>query len=142
MPNRTYALEWLRFAQKNFDTAILLFEANHYEDIIGIELQQTLEKLFKALFAYNNTKIPKDHDLVKLYFMMEEQIGFLDEDSIMLLRIATDYYKEDRYPNPSYTLPPKEEIEQVLKITHLLFDTITKKMQINIKDIKEISNEA
>ena len=137
MPNKTYALEWLRFAQKNLDTATLLFEANHYEDIIGIELQQAIEKLFKALFAYNNIKIPKDHDLVKLYFMMEEQIGFLDEDDVMLLRIATDYYKEDCYPNPSYALPSRKEIEKVCHFTAILFDKITKQMQIDIKEIKQ-----
>ena len=25
------------------------------------------------------------------------------ENEIVLLRIATDYYKEDRYPNPNYS---------------------------------------
>lgn len=39
MANRTYAQEWLTFSKKNLDTALLLFNANHYEDIIGIELQ-------------------------------------------------------------------------------------------------------
>jgi hypothetical protein len=45
MANKTYAQEWLTFAIKNLDTAKLLYDVNHYEDIIGVELQQTLEKL-------------------------------------------------------------------------------------------------
>jgi len=45
MANTVYAKEWLTFAKKNFDTAKLLFEVNHYEDIIGVELQQVLEKV-------------------------------------------------------------------------------------------------
>ena len=44
MSNKPYAKEWLIFANKNLETAILLFEANHYEDIIGVEIQQSLEK--------------------------------------------------------------------------------------------------
>ncbi len=68
MANKTYAKEWLMFSKKNLDTAKLLYEVNHYEDIIGIELQQSLEKLLKSIFANENIKIPKDHDLVKLYY--------------------------------------------------------------------------
>jgi len=49
MANKTYAKEWLVFAMKNLNTAKLLYEANHYEDIIGIELQQVLEKVLKSM---------------------------------------------------------------------------------------------
>ncbi len=71
MANKTYAQEWLVFAFKNLHTAKLLYDVNHYKDIIGVELQQALEKLLKAVFANENIKIPKDHDLVKLYFTKE-----------------------------------------------------------------------
>ena len=40
MANKTYA---------NLDTARLLYDVNHYEDIIGVELQQSLEKLLKSI---------------------------------------------------------------------------------------------
>ena len=53
MANKMYAIEWLRFAIKNLNTAKLLYKVKHYEDIIGIELQQTLEKSLKSLIAYN-----------------------------------------------------------------------------------------
>lgn len=36
MANKTYAKKWLVFAMKNLNTAKLLYEANHYEDIIGM----------------------------------------------------------------------------------------------------------
>ena len=54
MPNRTYALEWLTFSKKNLITAKLLFDVSHYEDIIGVEIQQSLEKLLKAIAANEN----------------------------------------------------------------------------------------
>lgn len=129
MANKTYAKEWLLFAIKNLNTAKLLYDANHYEDIIGVELQQTLEKLFKAILANENMKIPKDHDLVKIYFMIENNIR-IEDDEIVYLRLATDYYKEDRYPNPNYSLPSREEIKEVLDFTEKLFDKICKTLEI------------
>ena len=43
MPNKIYAQEWIEFAYKNLKTAQMLYEVNHYEDIIGYEL---LDKLY------------------------------------------------------------------------------------------------
>jgi HEPN domain-containing protein len=134
MANKTYAQEWLTFSKKNLDTAILLFNANHYEDIIGIELQQCLEKSLKSVMAFENIRIPKEHDLVKLYYMVESFLN-LANNEIILLRIATDYYKEDRYPNPYYSLPPKEEIKQILNFTNTLFDDICQKLNIDKNEI-------
>jgi HEPN domain-containing protein len=135
MANKTYAKEWLTFSLKNLNTAKLLFDVNHYEDIIGIELQQSLEKLLKSIMANENIKIPKDHDLIKLYFTIESFIDIL-ENELVKLRIATNYYKEDRYPNPHYCLPSREEIKEVLNFTEKLFDNVCKILDINIEEIK------
>lgn len=130
MANKTYAKEWMVFAYKNLATAKLLFRENHYEDIIGVELQQSLEKFIKALMANMNIKIPKDHDLVKLYFMIEDLIK-LNEAEIVLLRIATNYYKDDRYPNPNYDLPAREEIMEVMHFVEMFFERVCEKVQIS-----------
>jgi HEPN domain-containing protein len=137
MANKTYAKEWLTFSLKNLNTAKLLFDVNHYEDIIGIELQQSLEKLLKSIMANENIKIPKDHDLIKLYFTVESFIDIL-EDELVKLRIATNYYKEDRYPNPYYCLPSREEIKEVLNFTENLFDNVCKILDINIEEVKSL----
>lgn len=129
MPNKTYAKEWLAFAVRNLITAQHLFEVRHFTDIIGIELQQCLEKTLKAHLAYQNQKIPKEHDLVKLYFVLEDKLQ-LDEDAILTLRLATNYFKEDRYPNPNYTLPTEDEIKDVLEFTESLFNTVCTKIDI------------
>lgn len=130
MANKTYAKEWLMFSIKNLSTAKLLYKVNHYEDIIGIELQQSLEKSLKSIFAHENIKIPKDHDLVKLYYTVEKFLN-LEEDEVVHLRIATDYYKEDRYPNPNYSLPPRDEIKEVLEFTEQLFDRVCSILEID-----------
>ena len=134
MANITYAKEWIEFSLKNLNTAKLLYEVNHYEDIIGIELQQCLEKLLKSILANHNIKIPKDHDLVKLYFLIEDYL-MIDQNEIILLKIATNYYKEDRYPNPNYSLPPRTEIVEVLDFTQELFDKICDILKINKKEV-------
>ena len=135
MANKTYAKEWLSFAIKNLKTAKLLYDVKHYEDIIGVELEQTLEKTLKAIMANKNIKIPKDHDLVKIYFMIEKFIK-LNSEEIILLKKATNYYKEDRYPNPNYTLPSREEIKEVLDFTQKLFEKTCEILKIDIDEVR------
>jgi len=134
MPNKTYAKEWLQFAYKNLATARLLFEIKHYTDIIGVEIQQSIEKMVKSIFAHENKKIPKENDLVKLYFLLEKFIE-LEEEEIVFLRVATNYYKEDRYPNPNYELPPYEEIHEVLVFTEKLFTETCALLGIDKDDV-------
>jgi HEPN domain-containing protein len=136
MPNKAYALEWLTFAKKNLNTAILLSDVNHYTDIIGVEIQQSLEKLLQAVAANENIKIPKEHDLVKIYLIIESSFIELEEDEVVLLKIATNYYKEDRYPNPNYSLPTREEIQEVLEFTKNLFEEICNSLNIKLSEVK------
>ncbi len=42
MANKAYAIEWLGLSLKNLNTVKLLYNLNHYEDIIGVELQQSI----------------------------------------------------------------------------------------------------
>ncbi len=141
MGNITYAKEWLYFSFKNFNTAKFLFDAHHYEDIVGVELQQSIEKLLKAVVVNDNHKIPKTHDLIKLYYVIEGALS-LEDESLVLLRIATDYYKDDRYPNPNYRLPSRNEIEQLLEFTENLIDKVCKILEIDSQELfAKIENE-
>lgn len=72
MSNKTYASEWLTLSERNLETARLLIRENHFTDIIAIELQQVLEKCFKAVFALKGEKIPKTHSLPLLYEFVVE----------------------------------------------------------------------
>jgi len=85
--------------------------------------------------ANKNIKIPKDHDLVKIYFMIEKFIK-LNSEEIILLKKATNYYKEDRYPNPNYTLPSREEIKEVLDFTQKLFEKTCEILKIDIDEVR------
>ncbi len=134
MGNKTYAKEWMQFAYKNLATAELLYKADHYEDIIGVDLQQFFEKSLKSLFAYNNQKIPKNHDLIELLALLEFSKE-LEEKEIDLLSLASDYYKDDRYPNPNYELPSRKEIKQVLEFANKFFEQVCQILDINKDEI-------
>jgi HEPN domain-containing protein len=133
--NRTYAQEWLHFAQKNLSTAQILTRMEHYTDIIGSEVQQSVEKSLKALLAYHNLAIPKTHDLTLLAAQIKsleiEELHFDDETFDILDRI-TLYYKFERYPNPNYFVPSREEMEESLQFAEDLFSQICEILHIDI----------
>ncbi|MCF6331154.1 MAG: HEPN domain-containing protein [Sulfurimonas sp.] len=84
--------------------------------------------MLKSMLAFTNSKIPKTHDLFEIYEQIDELQ--LEESEIILLYCATEYFKEDRYPNPNYCLPPKEEIKLILDFTEELFYKICKILNI------------
>ena len=110
MPNKAYALEWLNLAKKNLDTARLLIKENHYTDSIALEIHQTIEKSFKAVFAYHSIAIPRTHSLTILFRFVCEKIQ-IDESRIDELIVISDYYETDRYPGPKYIIPSRTEVE-------------------------------
>lgn len=129
MPNKTSAIEWLRIAYHDLKSAQILFRADHYTDSIGNDLQQSIEKILKAILAYDNKRIKKSHDLVDIYHQLEEKFS-LNEEEIDLLDTATEYFKEDRYPNPNYSLPSHAEIKEILEFTENLFEDVCQLLHV------------
>ena len=123
MPNYQYACEWLDFARKHLETANLLFRENHYTDIIAYELHQTIEKAFKAVLAYNAVKLIRTHNLMELH---KECCKYLDLSTIDLdtLIEINDYYENERYPGPKYTLPTMDEIDRNVKLCDDIYTLI------------------
>lgn len=119
MPNKTYALEWLELANRNLETARLLLRENHFTDSIAIEIQQTIEKTFKAIYAFYGVSIPKTHALPVLYNFVSEKISLEDLDIDDLITIS-DYYETDRYPGPRYIMPTRNEVEHFFLLTEKL----------------------
>ena len=52
MPNQIYATEWINFAQRNLETARILYKEDHYTDIIAVEIHQAVEKSFSVSTAF------------------------------------------------------------------------------------------
>lgn len=136
MPNKTSSMEWLRIAFHDLQSASILYAANHFTDSIGNDLQQAIEKILKSIPAYNNEKIKKSHDLVEIYESLNSPLK-LSDDEVKYLELATDYFKEDRYPNPYYCLPQREEIKEVLDFTNDLFYKVCIILNINPEEVKK-----
>lgn len=123
MPNIKLANEWLAFANKSLETAILLHRENHYTDVIAIDIQQTIEKAFKAIYAFNGDKIPRTHSLEILFNYVNTYVQ-LEGIEIKDILTISDYYQTERYPGPNYFMPEKEEIKTYLLLTQSLLESI------------------
>jgi len=132
--NKISSKEWLTIAYHDLQSAIILYKANHYTDSIGNDLQQSIEKILKSIMAFQNIKILKSHDLLEIYQSVKDMI-YLEDDELLILALATEYFKEGRYPNPNYSLPPKEEIKEVLDFTNSLFDKVCIILEIDKSEI-------
>jgi len=124
MPYRTYALEWIDLARKNLETAKLLFRENHYTEIIAIEIQQSIEKMLKAILAYHGIRIPKLHDIIELQKQCSEHInltGFKIDDLIEI----NDYYESERYPGPKFDIPTMNEIKKNINVAENIFKQVS-----------------
>jgi HEPN domain-containing protein len=126
MPNRKYAEEWLSIAWHDLESARILIECNHYTDTIGVLLQQALEKILKGIFAYNNIKIKRTHDLVDLYSEIAHLPGLsLTKDEVKVLVTASVYYADTKYSSANYSLPPVDNIKDVYEFITKFFSKIS-----------------
>ncbi len=124
MKNRSIASEWIVIAKHNLDAAKILFEAKHTNDVIGIELHQSIEKSLKALPAFHNKTIIKTHDLMVLLSQAEKFIKF-NPELREILEIATDYYVGNRYPVGGFNiLPSDKEIQKVIETADHIYITV------------------
>ncbi|MCK5196698.1 MAG: HEPN domain-containing protein [Spirochaetales bacterium] len=135
--NKTAAKEWLQKAWHHFSSAKLLYEANHYLDIIAVELHYSIEIILKSFLAYENKKILRTHELFEIYELINTKIEF-DESEIKLLSIATDYHIEDVYPSFDKQLPSNEEVKKVLDFTESLFSRVCNELNIDLDEIKVV----
>lgn len=122
MANKQYAQEWLELAKHNLEAAELLYDSEHYTDVIAIEIHQAIEKTIKAVYAYNNIKIVKTHNLIRLANNCE--LSQIVQTDYNLMEIASDYYTENRYPGTTYQMPEKNELENILNFARNLYEKV------------------
>ena len=131
--NETSAKEWLEKAWHNLSTAQLLYKVEHYTDIIAVELHYCCEKSLKAFLAYENKKIPKTHDLIDIYKLVNNHIDL--NSNLEILKQITKYHIEESYPAFHRELPSKNEIKEVLNFTQDLFDKVCSILDIDKEEL-------
>jgi len=127
-------VEWLIKAWHNLSTAKLLYNVEHYTDIIAIELHYSIEKLLKTFISYENKKIPKTHDLIELYKLISHYIQY-DEEELLILKLATKYHMEESYPQFERMMPSRIEVLKVLEFNKKLFDDVCRMLSIDKEEI-------
>lgn len=133
--NNTSAKEWLIKAWHNLSGAKIFYDVDHYTDVTAVELHYAVEKVLKSFLAFENKKIPKTHDLSKIYELVMSFINF-DEDDLNLLDTITECHIEKSYPVFDRKMPPKEEIKEVLDFTEELFEKVCNILDIELSEVQ------
>ena len=111
-----------------------MYDAGHFTDSIGFDLQQSIEKSLKSLLAFDNKKIKRTHDLTEISAMVIDSMQFEDAE-IDLLDIATGYCMRSRYPTGNADLPTREEIKEVLDFARDLLMRVCVKLEIDEQEV-------
>lgn len=133
--NKTSAKEWLNKAWHHFSSAKILYEANHYTDVIAVDLHYAVEVTLKAFLAYENQKIVKTHDLIEISELVKDKISFDYEEKKMMVLIST-YHIKGSYPPRDNKMPSRDEIKEVLEFASELFDKVCSILDINLSEVK------
>ena len=132
--NIQYAKEWLTKSWHHLSSARLLYEAEHYSDIIAIELHYSVEITLKTFLAYDNRQIKKTHDLLEISELVKEYIQLED---FKLLALITRYHIAEAYLPRDRRMPSKDEIQEVLAFSEELFEKVCKILEIPTKEVKK-----
>jgi len=133
--NRQAAIEWLNKAWHHFSSGKLLYEANHYTDVIGIDLHYAVEVTLKAFLAYENKKIIKTHDLNEIANHIDSWIDFTQDEKELMVTIST-YHIRGSYPPKDRKMPSRDELKVVIEFAEKLFSRVCKILDIDEKDVK------
>ena len=111
---------WLNYAEIDLQTCKKLLDDEFLTNSVAFHSQQTVEKCFKSIFEENNLKIPRIHNLLRLYNKITQFIDFIvDEDK---LEITDQVYTEIRYPGDSGMLPEgKPSIEEAKELYNFAY---------------------
>jgi len=132
--NKTATKEWLTKAWHNLSTARLLYELNHYTDIIAVEIHYAIEKSLKSFLAFENKKIPKSHNLLEIYTYIDNFISF-NSNELLLLKDISTYHIEESYPAFNRPLPLKGEIKEGLEFAEKIFKNVCDTLDIRQNEL-------
>jgi len=107
--------DWLNYAEIDLKTCEKLINDEFLTNSVAFHVQQPIEKCFKAIFEENNLKVPRIHNLMRLYDKTTQFIDFTVDEN--MLEKTDEIYTETRYPGDIGMLPEgKPSIEEVKKL--------------------------
>ena len=121
MPKKESLLpqDWFVKAERDLQTAELLWREKGHAEMIGFHLQQGLEKSLKGFLLSKKWRLKRTHDLVAL---LNEAVGY--EPSLESFRDTcqqvTEFYIEERYPFLISSSVTYETIQPLMPAVRLL----------------------
>lgn len=127
--------EWIHYAGIDLLSAKKLLEEKNLTTSVAFHCHQAIEKSFKAVLEHIDQRIPKIHDLEKLFgLLMENNISIqLDED---LLDQINDVYIDARYPGGLGLIPEGHPSIQTVKRFFSYANDVFKKVKRLLEDAK------
>ena len=134
--NEQAAKEWLSKTWHHYSSGKILYDVEHYTDVIAIDLHYSVEITLKAFLAFDNSKILKTHDLNELALILIDKITF-DDDEQRLLAIISKYHIKGSYPTPDRNMPSRDELNNVLEFQDRLFNQVCTILEIDPNEVKK-----
>jgi len=133
--NEPAAREWLNKAWHHFSSGKVLYEANHYTDVIAVDFHYASEIILKSFLAYENKKIFKIHDLNELSIIIQDNISF-DNEEQKIMAVMSKYHIKGSYPTRERYMPSREEIKIAMDFTYELFHRVCSILKIDPEEVK------
>jgi len=128
--------EWLYFAYSDILTCERILYDEMLSNIVAFHAQQAVEKSFKALIIHKKDKVPKQHDLIRLYKRIE---FYLDIDDDSILDDLNKLYIESRYPSSfgllPYGKPTLEDAKKFYEFANEIFDKVCEILGVDRSEI-------
>ena len=119
--------EWIKYSKLDLDSALKLLESPELTQSAAFHCQQSIEKALKAIIEEKVKKVPRIHDLEKLYGIIEENGINLVFDADILDQV-NDVYIEIRYPSDLGLVPdgiPKvETIRSFYELSEMIYKQV------------------
>ena len=129
--------EWIKASYLDMESMRYIIDAEHLSSVTAFHAQQSIEKSFKAIIQSKNIKIPKQHDLLRLYSFVEDTLPL---DNYDLLDILNELYIDSRYPAEIGLLPhgkpTLEDAKEFYEFAQDIFNRVCTLLNIDLEDVK------
>lgn len=119
--------QWLDFAKADLINCERILEDEFLSAIVAFHSQQVVEKCFKALIEEKNIDIPRIHNLVRLYQVVE--VFLKNPIEIRELMALDSVYTSSRYPSDIGMLasgkPTRQDAQALFESAKSIFEAIT-----------------
>ena len=131
MPDINHAKEWLKIAERDYAVALHLSKTFYPlpTENICYGCQQAAEKALKAILAYNETDIPKTHDIELLHSLCQVYTDKIELE-VGVTRALTRFATKSRYPD-SVSDFTNEDAELGLKYAKQILGSVNEVLELS-----------